>query len=189
MKDMVWSILSAVAALSIQTAPAVQAGDSAALPGHNGAYMPETTDYTHTFWLEGFPGRLHQGKPWIRCIQTGAYAMAINTETLEIPHPVSWADAERDLSAWLGNPMQEAAHEALDSLYDDVREAADKGRPELLERWRKLSTSDHVYYMCTKGASDGEVHAHFSPYDTPHEAYVMFMNVLDDLARRVAAAA
>ena len=111
------------------------------------------------------------------------------TEVLEIPHPVSWADAERDLSAWLGNPMQEAAHDALYALYDDVRDAADKGRPELLERWRKLSTSDHVYYMCTKGSSDGEVHAHFSPYDTPHEAYVMFMNVLDDLARRVAAPA
>ena len=107
------------------------------------------------------------------------------TETLEIPHPVSWADAERDLSAWLGNPMQRAAHDALYALYDDVLAAAERGEPDLLERWRKLSTSDHVYYMCTKGASDGEVHAHFSPYDTPHEAYVTFMNVVDDLARRV----
>lgn len=106
------------------------------------------------------------------------------TEWLEVPHPVSWADAERDLSAWLGNAMQRAAHEALYDLYGDVRRAADEGRPELLERWRKLSTSDHVYYMCTKGSSDGEVHAHFSPYDGPHEAYVMFMNVLDDLSRR-----
>jgi alpha-amylase len=109
------------------------------------------------------------------------------TEMLEVPHPVSWADAERDLSAWLGNPMQRAAHEALYEVYPDVRRAADAGRPELLERWRKLSTSDHVYYMCTKGASDGEVHAHFSPYEGPHEAYVMFMNVLDDLARRARA--
>ena len=107
------------------------------------------------------------------------------TETLEIPHPVSWADAERDLSAWLGNAMQRAAHEALYGLYDGVREAADSGQPELLERWRKLSTSDHVYYMATKGSSDGEVHAHFSPYDSPHEAYVTFMNVVDDLARRI----
>ncbi len=108
------------------------------------------------------------------------------TETLEIPHPVSWADAERDLSAWLGNSMQRAAHEALYGLYDAVRAAADAGRPEFLERWRKLSTSDHVYYMATKGSSDGEVHAHFSPYDSPHEAYINFMNVVDDLARRLA---
>ena len=109
------------------------------------------------------------------------------TEELEIPHPVSWADAERDLSAWLGNAMQRAAHEALYDLYDDVRRAAERGQGELLERWRKLSTSDHVYYMCTKGSSDGEVHAHFSPYEGPHEAYVMFMNVVDDLARRARA--
>ncbi len=108
--------------------------------------------------------------------------------TLDVPHPVSWADAERDLSAWLGNTMQRAAHDALYALRDDVRAAAAAGYPELLERWRKLTTSDHVYYMCTKWCSDGDVHAYFSPYDTPHDAFITFMNVLDDLARRVARA-
>ncbi len=103
---------------------------------------------------------------------------------LDIPRPVSWADAERDLTAWLGNPMQRSAHDALHSIGADVRRAALAGSPEHLERWRKLSTSDHFYYMCTKWFSDGDVHKYFSPYSTPHDAFVAFMNVLDDLARR-----
>jgi alpha-amylase len=103
---------------------------------------------------------------------------------LDLPYPVSWADAERDLSAWLGNPMQRSAHEALYGLLPAVRRTKD---PDLLERWRRLSTSDHFYYMCTKWASDGDVHRYFSPYPSPHEAHVTFMNVLDDLARRAEA--
>ena len=68
-----------------------------------------------------------------------------------------------------------------------MREAAAQGRPELLEEWRKLTTSDHVYYMCTKFQSDGDVHEYFTPYESPHEAFVRFMSVLDDLARRLSA--
>jgi alpha-amylase len=102
---------------------------------------------------------------------------------LDIPRPVSWADAERDLTAWLGNQMQKAAHEALYSLLPDVLRLAEAGRPEAYEKWRKLSTSDHVYYMCTKWFSDGDVHKYFSPYATPHDAFISFMNVFDDLGR------
>lgn len=104
---------------------------------------------------------------------------------LDIPRPLSWADAERDLTAWLGNAMQKAAHEALYALRDDVVALAEAGRPEALAKWRKLSTSDHVYYMCTKWFSDGDVHKYFSPYATPHDAFISFMNVFDDLAREV----
>jgi len=104
---------------------------------------------------------------------------------LSIPRPVSWADAERDLTAWLGNPMQTAAHEALYGLRDEVVRLAAAGSPEVLEKWRRLSTSDHVYYMCTKWFSDGDVHKYFSPYATPHDAFISFMNVFDDLAREV----
>ncbi len=104
---------------------------------------------------------------------------------LDIPHPVSWADAERDLTAWLGNHMQRSAHEALHSLSPLVRKAALAGRTDLLDKWRKLTTSDHVYYMCTKWFSDGDVHKYFSPYASPHDAFIAFMNVLDDLTRRV----
>jgi len=102
------------------------------------------------------------------------------------PRPVSWADQERDLSAWLGNSMQRSAH---DALYDALRAVRRSRDPDLLESWRKLSTSDHVYYMCTKYFSDGDVHKYFSPYDTPHDAFITFLNVLDDLARRVGAPA
>jgi len=105
---------------------------------------------------------------------------------LAIPRPVSWADAERDLTAWLGNPMQSAAHEGLYALADRVRAS---GEPELIADWRRLTTSDHFYYMCTKWFSDGDVHKYFSPYATPHDAFISFMNVLDDLERRLDALA
>jgi len=108
---------------------------------------------------------------------------------LDVPHPVSWADAERDLTAWLGNHMQRGAHDALYALAPDARRAAEAGSPELCEMWRKLTTSDHFYYMCIKWFSDGDVHKYFSPYTSPHDAYIAFMNVLDDLARRLARAA
>ena len=89
-----------------------------------------------------------------------------------------FVDAERDLTAWLGNDMQKAAAEVLWDVGRDVRALGD---PELVERWRKLTTSDHLYYMCTKWFSDGDVHKYFSPFRTPHDAYIAFMNVLDDL--------
>ncbi len=108
---------------------------------------------------------------------------------LAIPRPVSWADAERDVTAWLGNPMQRAANEALYALLPDVRARAAAGAPEALATWRKLSTSDHLYYMCTKWFSDGDVHKYFSPYATPHDAFIAFMNVVDDFGRRVRHAA
>ena len=103
---------------------------------------------------------------------------------LSIPHPVSWADVERDLTAWLGNTMQHAANKAFYELRPAVIAAAENGAPEVLDNWRRLSTSDHLYYMCTKWFSDGDVHKYFSPYASPHDAFIAFMNVLDDLGRR-----
>ena len=107
---------------------------------------------------------------------------------LAIPRPFSWADQERDLSAWLGNPMQREAHRRLYRIGADVQRAAAGGHKALLAEWRKLSTSDHVYYMCTKFASDGDVHEYFSPYDSPHVAYLNYVYALDDLEGRVARA-
>ena len=101
--------------------------------------------------------------------------------SLTFPVPVSWADAERDASAWLGNRMQRAAHERYYRLGAAVRASAD---PALLETWRRLGTSDHCYYMSTKGFSDGEVHSYFSPFDSPYDAFIAYMNVLTDLERR-----
>ncbi len=105
--------------------------------------------------------------------------------TLDAPTPISWADEERDLTAWLGNHMQKAAHEALYALEEDVLRASSLGHPEFERTWRKLTTSDHVYYMCTKFRSDGDVHEYFTPYESPHDSFILFMNVLDDLSTRV----
>ena len=103
---------------------------------------------------------------------------------LDVDRPTSWADEDRGLSAWLGNPMQLAAHEKLYGMRDDVLRAAAR-RPELLAAWRELTTSDHVYYVATQHHSDAEVHEYFSPYDSPHAAFVTLMTALDDLEKQV----
>jgi alpha-amylase len=105
---------------------------------------------------------------------------------LDLAYPVSWADAERDLTAWLGNDMQRAANQAL---WDIGRAVRSTGDAALHADWRRLTTSDHLYYMCTKWFSDGDVHKYFSPFQSPHDAYVAFMNVLDDVDRRARRAA
>ncbi|MBG0775181.1 MAG: polysaccharide deacetylase family protein [Desulfovibrionaceae bacterium] len=97
---------------------------------------------------------------------------------LDVPHPISWADLERDVSAWLGNPMQDAAAARVYGLEKDVLATCDD---ELISAWRELLTSDHFYYMCTKWFSDGDVHKYFNPYSTPHQAFIVYMNVLNDL--------
>jgi len=89
----------------------------------------------------------------------------------------SWADAERDLSAWLSNSMEQEAAKRLYSLHEKVMASGDA---EMIHTWGKLQTSDHFYYMCTKFWSDGDVHKYFSPYDSPYDAYIYFMNVYSD---------
>ena len=101
---------------------------------------------------------------------------------LDVPHFTSWADLERDVSAWLGNPMQDQAAELAYTLEDRVLATGDD---DLAATWRELLTSDHFYYMCTKWFSDGDVHKYFNPYDTPHQAFITYMNALNDLALRV----
>jgi len=104
--------------------------------------------------------------------------------TVDIPHLISWADTERDLSAWLGNDMQNNAITHLYKLGQAVRRTGD---PALLHDWRRLQTSDHFYYMCTKYFSDGDVHKYFNPYASPYDSYINFMSVLDNLRSRCAA--
>jgi len=101
---------------------------------------------------------------------------------LDIPYMISWADLERDLSAWLGNKMQESAIQEIYKLETAIKKSKDK---KLLDDWRKLQTSDHFYYMCVKYFSDGDVHKYFNPYDTPYESYIAFMNILNDLVLRI----
>lgn len=101
---------------------------------------------------------------------------------LDIHHTMSWADLERDLSAWLGNKMQHAAINELYAMEKNILNSNDK---YLIESWRKLQTSDHFYYMCTKWFSDGDVHKYFNPYDSPYDSYMSFMNILNDMAIRL----
>jgi alpha-amylase len=103
--------------------------------------------------------------------------------TIDVPHIVSWADIERDLSAWLGNPMQSNAFYELYKLEKKIKNTGDE---KLIADWRKLQISDHFYYMCTKYFSDGDVHKYFNPYDSPYDSYINFMNVLDNLRGRCA---
>lgn len=98
------------------------------------------------------------------------------------PHTISWADTERDLSAWLGNAMQANALHELYKLERPIRQSGDE---ELLADWRNLTISDHFYYMCTKYFADGTVHKYFNPYESPYDSYINFMNVLDSLCTRV----
>jgi alpha-amylase len=101
---------------------------------------------------------------------------------VHVPHPISWADEERDLTAWLGNELQDDAFKQLYDLENKVLEVPD---PQLQLDWKYLQTSDHFYYMCTKWFSDGDVHKYFNPYSTPYEAYINYMNVLSDFNIRI----
>lgn len=96
---------------------------------------------------------------------------------LATPGYISWADQERDVSAWLGNEMQRDAFDSLLKMEADVKALLDK---DILEQWRALQTSDHFYYMSTKKGSDGRVHSYFNPYPSPYEAFINYMNVLTD---------
>lgn len=103
-------------------------------------------------------------------------------DTIDCATTVTWADTERDLTAWLGNSMQQEALKYLYELEERILQTGDDG---LIDDWRNLQTSDHAYYMCTKWFSDGDVHAYFSPYDSPYDAFLYFMNVLRDIRWRL----
>lgn len=103
-------------------------------------------------------------------------------DTVDAHNFISWADLERDLTAWLGNSMQ---YGAAQELYKMEKSIKDLNNEKILAAWRNLTTSDHFYYMCTKWFSDGDVHKYFSPYESPYEAYIIFMNIINDFARLI----
>lgn len=102
-------------------------------------------------------------------------------DMVDVPSTITWADAERDLSAWIGNAMQQQAIAELYAMEDAILASGDR---QLIDDWRRLQTSDHVYYMCTKYFSDGDVHAYFSPYESPYDAFIAFCNALRDVRLR-----
>lgn len=106
---------------------------------------------------------------------------------LHSPHVMSWADEERDVTAWLGNELQNEAFSKLYALRPLLRQL---DSPDFDHVWNFMQTSDHFYYMATKWLSDGDVHAYFNPYESSYDAFVNYMNVLSDFEielRRAAA--
>ena len=105
-----------------------------------------------------------------------------SVDTLEAFDPISWADEERDVTAWLGNELQQ---EAYNKVYAMTEKLSIVNDPMLWSDFGHLQESDHFYYMCTKYFSDGEVHKYFNPYDTPYEAFINYMNVISDFQIRL----
>ncbi len=132
-------------------------------------------------FLRALPGMVlnHSGIEMLTPTQTAAKHQPI--APLNVPYAISWADEERDISAWLGNELQKEAFGNLYKIENQVRESNDTG---LQRDFRRLQASDHFYYMCTKFFSDGDIHKYFNPYDTPYEAFINYMNVLSDITLR-----
>ena len=177
-------------------------GEAAALPpeagerGFLGLFMDYETFGEHQWastgifdFMRALPGELLKRREFRFITPSEALPrVPPDAATLELPTPVSWADLERDTSAWDGNRIQQAALAEAFALEPAVRQqharhAADAAR--VLEDWRRLLTSDHVYYMSTKYWADGDVHQYFSPFESPYDAYINYMNVLADLAQRL----
>ena len=100
---------------------------------------------------------------------------------IDVPWAISWADEDRDVSTWLGNDMQVACFNELKNIGRKLKEV---GNDDLINTWRRLQTSDHLYYVSTKGFEDGNVHAYFSHYDSPYDGFINYMNVLQDLKEK-----
>ena len=105
-------------------------------------------------------------------------------DALAVPYPMSWSDEARDPSAWLGNTLQQEAVKKLYSIAERVRLCSDS---RIKQDWNYLQASDHFFYMSTKHSSDGSVHSHYSPYDSPYTAFTNYMNVFSDFSTRVEA--
>jgi alpha-amylase len=143
-------------------------------------------DHTGIFhFLKELPEELlrHPDNRFLTCSEAAGGFDPV--DTLDVAQLTSWADKERDISAWMGNPMQENALHELYQIESLVRQTDDK---DLLTDWRRLQISDHFYYMCTKFFSDGDVHKYFNPYESPYDSYINFMNVLDHLNSRCVSA-
>ncbi|MFL5754015.1 MAG: glycoside hydrolase family 57 protein [Bacteroidia bacterium] len=133
-------------------------------------------------FLDHLPGTILQHPDFDFKTPSEVIASYPSRDTYDAHNFTSWADTERDLSAWLSNSMQ---HEAIKRIYSLEEEILSSGNSDLIAVWEKLQTSDHFYYMCTKFWNDGDVHKYFSPFDSPYDAYMYYMNVYSDLECQV----
>ena len=136
-------------------------------------------------FLKALPDSVFRNSPFTFSTPSEVVKKLQVVAAAQVPNPISWADEERDLTAWLGNEMQHEAFEKLYSLGEKVHVSNDDS---IKQDYAYLQVSDHFYYMSTKFFSDGEVHSYFNPYDTPYDAFINYMNVLSDFEIRVNAA-
>ncbi len=129
-------------------------------------------------FLSELPREILKRKDFSFMTPSEATAFYSSVGPITVPHYTSWADEDRDLSAWMGNDLQNAAVEMVYQLEKPVKATND---PNLIHTWRKLLTSDHFYYASTKWHNDGAVHSYFSPFASPHEAFLVYTNVVNDL--------
>ncbi|MGI6342596.1 MAG: glycoside hydrolase family 57 protein [Bacteroidales bacterium] len=133
-------------------------------------------------FLKAFPQQTIASGKWSFKTPSEVAVELSPVASISVDYPISWADEEKDLTAWLGNDMQKDAFESLYSLAD-IMEYCDDA--ELVNDWNHLQVSDHFYYMCTKWFSDGMVHHYFSPFDSPYNASINYMNIISDFIERV----
>lgn len=133
-------------------------------------------------FLEALPDMILKTKELSFSTPAEAVKALQPVSAVHVLHPISWADEERDLSAWLGNELQKEAFNHLYALKERVKKCTD---PLIYKDWIYLQSIDHLYYMCTKFFSDGEVHKFFNPFATPYEAFINYMNVLSDFTLRL----
>lgn len=133
-------------------------------------------------FLQHMPGSVLKKTPFRFMTPTEVADTLQPVSAISVPSPISWADEERDITAWHGNELQIAALDKLYELTDKVNRCDDV---QIKKDWEYLQASDHFYYMATKFFSDGAVHAYFNPYDTPYDAFMNYMNVLSDFEMRL----
>ncbi len=133
-------------------------------------------------FLNHMPGAILKKTPFKFMTPTEVADSLQPVSAINIHSPISWADEERDITAWHGNELQVAALDKLYSLERKVNKCEDQ---HIKKDWEYLQSSDHFYYMATKFFSDGAVHAYFNPYDTPYDAFMNYMNVLSDFEIRL----
>jgi alpha-amylase len=133
-------------------------------------------------FLHHLPGSILKKTPYRFMTPTEVADYLQPVSAISVPSPISWADEERDITAWHGNELQVAALDKLYDLADKVNKCEDR---QIRKDWEYLQASDHFYYMATKFFSDGAVHAYFNPYDTPYDAFMNYMNVLSDFEIRI----
>jgi alpha-amylase len=133
-------------------------------------------------FFRALPGEILKSKNFRFSTPSGIISDFRPVAPIHVPYPASWADEEKDLSAWLGNNMQNEAFQKLYALGDLVGRTSDV---RILTDWHYLQVSDHFYYMSTKIFTEHDVHKHYNPYESPYDAFINYMNVLSDFTRRI----